>query len=133
MPTILLVDDEESDRKLMKAILQASGYNVVEACDSQQATRLFTEHLNEIKMLVTDIALPGENGCEMARAMAGIKTDMNILFVSGHAGAEICRFYGFPVSDLHFLRKPFTAREFVDRVKYLLDGREMLPQTFLVA
>ncbi len=128
--TILLLDDETSDRELMRTALQEQGYKVLEASYGYSAMQLFRTHQQAIAMLVADIALPGENGCEVAKAMVGIEPDLNVLFVSGHAGAEICRFYGFPVSDSHFLRKPFTAAEFTNRVRHLLDTAEPLPSDF---
>jgi DNA-binding response OmpR family regulator len=131
--TILVVDDELSDRNLMGVILRAHGHIVLEGGDSYQAFGLFRQHEEQITMVVTDIALPGENGCEMAARMVKGKPDLIVLFVSGHTGAEICRFYGFPVSDVHFLRKPFGAGEFIRRVHYLLDRAESLPEKFSAA
>ncbi len=131
METILVLDDEQSDRELMRTALQFERYTVVEASHPDSAMKVFRECQAEIAMVVADIALPGDNGCEVAKAMMKIKPGLNVLFVSGHVGAEICKFYGFPVSDLHFLRKPFSSSAFVERVRHLLDTAEPLPEAFV--
>jgi DNA-binding response OmpR family regulator len=127
---ILLVDDEESDREFMLRALQAEGYSVIEAMEPRSAFNLFRHYLDKIRMIVADVSLPVENGCDMAKGMLQLKPSLNVLFVSGHVGAEICKFYGFPVSDVHFLRKPFSAAEFTTRIRRLLDNVEPLPHTF---
>ena len=63
-------------------------------------------HGEAVDLLIADISLPDGNGCELAIAMREKKPDLRVLFVSGHVGAEVCRFYGLDVTDLHFLRKP---------------------------
>jgi DNA-binding response OmpR family regulator len=45
---------------------------------------------------------------------------LKVLFVSGYAGAELCRFFGLPVTDVHFLRKPVDPAELLGRVKFVL-------------
>jgi two-component system, cell cycle sensor histidine kinase and response regulator CckA len=128
--TILLVDDEESDREFMLRALQAEGYTVIEAAEPRGALNLFRHYLDKIRMIVVDVSLPIQNGCDMAKGMFEQKPSLNVLFVSGHVGAEICKFYGFPVSDVHFLRKPFSAAEFTSRVRHLLENAEPLPHSF---
>src|SRR3954468_20846347 len=70
---------------------------------------------------------PVKNDCELAKAMVNTKPDLHVLFISGHVGAEVCRFSGFPLSDLHFLRKPFSAGELASRIRLIRDRKEPLP------
>lgn len=121
---VLVVDDELSDREAMQKLLQEHGYTVLEARDYQEALTVFAECEREIDLLVTDISLPGNNGCELANAMLRLKPDLKVLFISGHAGAEICRFYGIPKSDLHFMRKPFKPADLLSRVRAVLSSTE---------
>ena len=52
------------------------------------------------------------------------KSDLRVLFVSGHVGAEVCRFHGLEPSTLHFLGKPFKAADLLARVAQVLDSPE---------
>src|SRR5438477_12930192 len=84
------------------------------------------KYSEEINLLVTDISLPGTNGCELAMAALRMHPDLKILFVSGYTGAEIFRYYGIPFTDMHFLRKPFTSADLSNRVRQVLDSPEPL-------
>jgi DNA-binding response OmpR family regulator len=57
--------------------------------------------------------------------------NIKVLFVSGHVGSEACRYYGLDVTDSHFLRKPFTARELVDRVKEVMTSNDPFPDLYV--
>jgi len=128
MHTILVVDDEEIDREEMRRLLQGEGYTVVEADTYQAAMTAFDANRYTIGLLVSDVSIPGGNGCEIAIALREQKPDLRVLFVSGHVGAEICKYYGFEVSDEHFLRKPFAPEELLSRVTRVLNSEEMYPQ-----
>src|SRR5262250_1965805 len=105
--TILIVDDEMEDRQLMKATLEATGYKVLDASNSHSAENIFAQHSQDIDLLIADVSLPDYNGCELAKSLLEVNPDLKVLLVSGHAGAEICRFYGLTSVELHFLEKPF--------------------------
>ena len=124
---ILAVDDEISDRERVQEILQGQGYPVVVAADFNSAVDAFREHRDAVVMLVADISLPGKNGCDLARELIGMKPELKVLFVSGHVGLEVCRFYGLAPSDLHFLRKPFEAEAFLQRVDQVLHSDSHVP------
>jgi two-component system cell cycle sensor histidine kinase/response regulator CckA len=127
MQVILAVDDEVSDLERMLEILQGQGYAVLAAGDFTQAVRVFRDSQDAIALLITDISLPGRNGCDLAKVLLAIKPDLKVLFVSGHVGLEVCRFYGLAPSDLHFLRKPFELEEFLARVREVLSSNEPVP------
>lgn len=128
MHTILVVDDEESDRAEIRRILQGEGYTVVAADSYHTAGAAFEENRYAVGLLISDVSIPGGNGCEIAIALRKKKPDLPVLFVSGHVGAEICKYYGMEVSDEHFLRKPFTAAELVSSVSQVLTSAEASPQ-----
>jgi len=121
---ILLVDDEEEDLLTMRQALEGRGYQTLEAGNYDQALNLASRHAGHVDLVVTDIALPGRNGCELAKSLLRFQPDLKLLFVSGYAGAEICRYYGIKVAVLHFMRKPITPAEFVLRVRQVLDSEE---------
>ena len=122
--TVLVIDDEASDREMMSEKLRREGYRVLEANAYQDALRVFRRN-GEIDLIVSDVSLPGGNGCELAMAIRKQKPDIRMLFVSGHVGAEVCRFYGLELSDLHFLRKPFSAADLLSRVRWILHSTQV--------
>src|SRR5436190_21750531 len=122
--TILLVDDEETDRTVVRRILESKGYAILEADTYHRALHVFEKNRESIALLLTDISLPGGNGCELWVSMRKRKSDLRVLFVSGHVGAEVCRFHGLEPSALHFLGKPFKAADLLARVAQVLDSPE---------
>src|SRR6266576_1637086 len=125
--SILLVDDEQSDREQMRRTLGNGIYGIIEAGSYQEALAVFERHRDSIVLLIADISLPGGNGLELAIALRKQKADLRVLFVSGHVGSEIWRYYSLEVSDEHFLRKPFVAADLISRVKQVLDSLDRFP------
>jgi len=125
--TILVVDDEQTDREQMRRTLQDEGYTVIEADTYQEALRVFELNRQSFELLIADVSLPGGNGCELAIALRTQKPDLRVLFVSGHVGAEICQYYSLEVSDEHFLRKPFAAADLRSRVRQVLGSPDRFP------
>src|SRR4051812_12586485 len=102
--TILLVDDEETERIITCQILHGEGCTVLEADCYASALSVFEANRDRIDLLIADISLPDGNGCDLALVMRGGKPDLRVLFVSGHVGTEVCRYYGLDVTDQHFLK-----------------------------
>lgn len=125
--TILLVDDEIRDLETVASLLEDAGFTVLKAANGPQAIGVAARHTDEIDLLVTDIALPGVNGIELHRTLCEThKSLCNVLFISARSGSEVLRFYGLKISDPHFLGKPFSARQLLNRLKRLMDGKEPL-------
>src|SRR4051794_32469347 len=101
--TILVVDDEESDRLAIVNALRGMGYSILEA-ESYESAMAVANSNPSISFLVADVALPDGNGCALATAIRQLHPRMQVLFVSGHVGSEVCRYYGLDVADSHFLR-----------------------------
>jgi len=125
--SILLVDDEESDREQMRRTLWDQGYAVLEAGTYQEALRSFELNQDCIELLISDISLPGGNGCELAIVLRNQKPDLRVLFVSGYVGAEICPYYSLEISDKHLLSKPFASADIISREKQILDSPDRFP------
>jgi CheY-like chemotaxis protein len=84
-----------------------------------------------IDLLLTDISLPGLNGCELARKLLQDRPKLKVLLVSGYTGAEICQYYGVELSDLHFLAKPFSPATLFHRLQVLMAGNEPYPASLI--
>jgi len=130
MQTILVVDDEQSERQEIAENLRSAGYNVVEAENYEEAIAV-AEATQGISFLVADVALPDGNGCALATALRQRIPDLAVLFVSGHVGSEACRYYGLEVSDLHFLRKPFPPESLVTRVNRVVESGDWFPTLYV--
>ena len=124
--TIMLVDDEVRERKRLRVILRSAGYDVIEARDFHEARATYQRRRDEIQMLLIDVSLPGNNGCELAKSARAHDPEVKVLLMSGRTGAEVCKFYGIPATDVHFLAKPFRAADLVERVRYVLESGEPL-------
>lgn len=128
--TILVVDDEETDRLDIVNSLRAEGFHVLEA-ESYASALAVANSQPGISFLVADVALPDGNGCALATAVRQLHPRMQVLFVSGHVGSEVCRYYGLDVSDSHFLRKPFEAADLVARVKQVAKAKGPFPSLYV--
>jgi len=117
---VLVVDDEELDRAQISQLLKARGWTVLGADSYSQAMAVFDLNRSTIQLLVADISLPDGNGCALAIEVQKQRPDIRVLFVSGHVGAEVCKYYGLEVTGLHFLKKPFTGKELWTRVQEVL-------------
>ena len=115
--TILVVDDQKSDRESMCRMLQRQGYVTLEATDYWEAVQIHRQHTGSITLLLTAIALPGTNGYELAKTLFRIDPELKVLFVSGVTGAEVSRFYNMPISGPHLLDKPVRTEELLSRVE----------------
>ena len=138
--TVLLVDDETGVRQVLAEMLTSYGYNVLAAEDYYTALQAAESHNFRIDLLLTDISLPGLNGCELARKLLQYRPKLKVLLISGYTGAEICQYYGLELFDLHFLAKPFTTAELFHRLQVLVAAGEPypaslapLPKTFSAA
>jgi DNA-binding response OmpR family regulator len=119
--SVLLVDDEPRDLEVLGHLLEEHGYSVFRAASYAQALMVASGIPNGPDVLVCDVSLPDVNGLEVHRELAKILgRELNVLFISAYSGAEVLRFHGIALSDVHFLAKPFSARELTERVERLL-------------
>jgi len=124
--TILLVEDEAIVRDLVRRVLQASGYTVLEATNGDEAIRLAHEHHGLIHLLLADVVLPGLSGPEIADLLANTRPRLPILFMSGYAQDSVER-YGLSLTSHTFLQKPFTPLSLLNRVRDALEASRAEP------
>jgi CheY-like chemotaxis protein len=118
-PTVLLVEDEDAVRRLMHRFLEREGYQLLEARNAEEAEAIAEAYLEPIHVLVTDVAMPGMTGPELAARLMPLRPDMKTLFVSGYRHDALDR-HGLSDGDLTLLPKPFLAAELLRRVQTLL-------------
>jgi CheY-like chemotaxis protein len=118
-PTVLLVEDEDSVRRLMHKFLEREGYQLLEARNAQEAEDLAGVYKKPIDVLVTDVMMPGMTGPELAERLMPLRPDMKVLFVSGYRH-DTLEHQGLLRGDVNLLPKPFPAAELHRRVQMLL-------------
>jgi hypothetical protein len=118
-PAILLVEDEDSVRRLMHKFLDREGYLLLEASGPAEAEELAAVHAGPIHVLVTDVVMPGMNGPELAQRLTRSRPDLRVLLISGYRH-DTLEHQGLLKRDLNLLSKPFPAMELVRRVQMLL-------------
>ena len=124
--TILVVEDEPSVRSTTVRILKDLGYEVLEACNGEEALRVAQIHGEELDMLLTDVVMPQMNGSELAARFSAAYPQCGILFVSGYTDDTIVR-HGVSTQDVRFLEKPYTLWELARKVRQVLDARGVVP------
>lgn len=126
---ILVVDDEQPIRELLRGYLAREGYEVIEANDGPTAVAAI--ELGSPDLVVLDLMLPGLDGLQVCRQLRST-SDAYVLILTAR-GEEIDRIVGLEVGADDYMVKPFSPRELVARVKALLrrprsDGRSGLPR-----
>ena len=115
--TILLVDADPRDRQFMRSLLEEEGFRVLEAVDYWDAVEVHRGHPGGIDLLLTALALPSNNGYELARTLFQEDAHLKTLFVSARAGAEVSPYYHMPITGRHMIAKPLSADELRERVR----------------
>jgi PAS domain S-box-containing protein len=118
--TILLVEDEDGLRSLVRRILESRGYMVREGATGEEALAILHQHGPGIGLLLTDMILPGSvQGGELAQRARGILPELPVLFMSGYTREAAVR-AGKVGSEVDYLEKPFTPEALVQRVRRAL-------------
>ena len=116
--TILLVEDESGLRKLMRTILEAEDYRVLEAKDGEEALSICRDNLGHIDLVVTDFAMPRLTGLQLKEKVLALQPSMKFLLVSGYADGVDSVQENFNGGD--FLEKPFPPAELARKVREML-------------
>ena len=118
--TVLLVEDEDGVRALVRQVLHKHGYNVLETRNAGEALLLCERHQGSIDMLLTDVVLEQMGGRELAERLLKVRPEMKVLYVSGYADDAIVH-HGVLKPGTCFLQKPFTTEALARKVRFVLD------------
>jgi CheY-like chemotaxis protein len=114
--TVLVVEDEDSVRRLVGSILERAGYRVLCAGSAAEGL-LLLEHLDApLNLLVTDIMMPGLNGRQLSEHVAAMYPGTRVLFMSGYASEHVIK-RGLLAPHMAFIQKPFTVSDFLAKVR----------------
>lgn len=119
MRTILVVDDDQWVRMLARDVLAGEGYRVLEASDGQDAIRVAAEHPGPIHLLLSDVMMPGMNGCDLAAGLTALLPGLKVLFMSAYDRDFLVSHGMNPIGPV--ITKPFTTEYLSRRVQMVLD------------
>jgi two-component system cell cycle sensor histidine kinase/response regulator CckA len=115
--TILVVEDEESIRQVIRFILEHQGYTVLMAEDGQQGLELFEQHRDRINLALLDLSLPRISGQELLVQLRGLSPSIRVLIMTG-LRVNIADYEG----ALGLVEKPFEIENLLQVVRSALDG-----------
>jgi signal transduction histidine kinase/CheY-like chemotaxis protein len=116
--TILLVEDEEPLRRLVRTVLAGAGYRVLEAASGEQALALAARHSGPVDLLLSDVLMTGITGVELAERLHEARPRVEVLFMSGYDRDLMDRRKTERAPN--FILKPFTPHALLDRVAEVL-------------
>ena len=119
--TIVLVEDDESVRNLVRVMLESRGYRVLAAAGGEEAERLCADCPEDVDLLLSDVVMPDVNGRALAERLAAVTPALRVLFMSGYSDEAVYR-HGEISPDAAFIEKPFTDRALARKVRDVLDG-----------
>jgi CheY-like chemotaxis protein len=121
--TILLVEDEERVRKMIRTILRRSGYNVLEAGSGDEALRVSQQHAGDIQLLVSDVIMPRMGGPELVERLGATRPSTKVLFLSGYTENTLV-VRNVRSSCVAFLQKPVKPETLARKVREVLDSKD---------
>ena len=127
---VLVIDDDEAVLRVTCSMLEALGFEVLEARSGEQGIDLYQRHGPEIRCSLVDLTMPGCSGLEVVETLRGIDPEARLILMSGHASEVVTtlRQWG---EETTFLKKPFSWNELAGRLERTLRrsrARETLAQ-----
>lgn len=119
--TILLVEDEEAVRNLIRELLATSGYRVIASKDQCEAERIAEDGTEPIHLMLTDVVMPGIDGRSLYRKLHRLRPEMRVLYMSGYTDDAIAM-HGVLEEHTMFIAKPFTSVDLASKIRETLDA-----------
>jgi CheY-like chemotaxis protein len=119
--TILVVEDEEAIRGIVKRILREAGYTVLTATNPNEALLTCDAHQGNVHLLLTDVVMPQMGGRALAEHLTLDRPEIKVLYMSGYADDAIVH-HGTLDPGTNFIAKPFSATDLKKKVRQILDS-----------
>jgi PAS domain S-box-containing protein len=119
--TVLLVEDDEMVRHLVRETLVRAGYKVMDTSDPLEARRLSNSYQGPIHLLIADVVMPKVSGRELAGELRSRRGAMKVLYMSGYTDHAIVN-TGILRKEVAFLQKPFTPAALTEKVREVLES-----------
>ena len=119
--TVLVVEDDDGIRAVIKRILERAGHRVLEATNGAEALRICDASGDSVDLVLSDIAMPEMQGPDLARRIRELHPRMAMLLMSGYAESASQQ-EGFLTDGVEFLGKPFSPDALTRKIRHILDG-----------
>ena len=118
--TILIVDDEQIMRQILREGLEAEGYRTLEACNGIEAVQIFIKEKENIDLIILDMIMPKQNGLETFKQMKALQLNVPVILSSGYGeNKQVQEMINEGVRDV--LQKPYRVDTLTKKVKEILD------------
>ena len=121
---ILVVEDEEMLRSLVREVLTRAGYGVMEAVDGEEGVEVFRQHFASIDLVLLDLGLPKLSGDEVFAALRTIRPNVRVVFSTGYVKQEKTEEL-LGLGALGVVHKPFTVSDMLATIRQVLDGKRV--------
>lgn len=118
--TILIVEDDESLRNMINALLEQNGYTTITAKDGEDGFDRFMKNRDKIDLVVSDVVMPKASGKDLYERLCAVKPDIRFLFISGYT-ADIIGQHLMMSEDIDFIPKPFSPHKFGEKIAEMLN------------
>jgi len=117
---ILLVEDEDAVRNVIRKVLDKAGYQVLLAANGELALTCANEHPHPIHLLLTDVVMPKMTGRELAQRIVRSRPDTRVLYMSGYTPDAIVT-QGVLDEGIQFIQKPLLPSQLLAKIRSILD------------
>ena len=117
--TILIADDDNEVRELLRELLQVCGYNVIEAIDGEDAMDKFKQN-GFTDLIILDVMMPKKNGRKVYDEIHRIAPHVKVLFTSGYT-RDVVLDKGIEEGKFDFMAKPLLPVELFEKIRDILD------------
>jgi len=124
--TILVAEDEPAIRNFLARVLSRAGYQVITACDGEEAVQVFQEFQDQISLVLLDMVMPKQVGRVAYEAIQTIKPNVKAAFISRY-DPQAGQFDFASIRDVQILQKPILRSDLLQAVRGLLDAPVLLP------
>jgi CheY-like chemotaxis protein len=118
-PVVLVAEDEDIVRGMVRLVLEQDGFEVLAAETGGRAAELFQDRPAGVDVLLTDVRMPGMTGPELARHLRADRPDLPVVFMSGYVGDAVCG-YDADLARSEFVAKPFRLDDLRKAVRRAL-------------
>ncbi len=123
MKTILLVEDEDMLRGLIRELLEIKGYQVLEASQGIEALEVLKRNGRPVDLVLTDVVMPQMSGSELVIELRRIHPELKVIFMSGYTGSNNAAIHkSLEMPGVAFLQKPFRLNALIGQVEGLIQS-----------
>jgi CheY-like chemotaxis protein len=117
--TILVVDDDPVTLTLVERTLRAAGYRIWTAGHAEEARKVLAELAGAVDLVLTDIAMPGGLGSDLALQIRSTQRWVKVIFMSSYSRDHLAT-HGVALGQAHFLSKPFQPAQLLQAIREAL-------------